>query len=188
MALEQGAILISADYRLLPTPNGIADQLEDLEDFWQWTKAKLPSILQARLPGQVLDFDHLLLVGGSAGGYYVSQVALSHPDEISALAMAYPCVDLKDGILSEGPPPGKPTVLRFPLADIPSKEEGLKWIKEKRGTVASKGELEITPYCVSLSQNGLFFSEVLEHNGVRLTINELPLERLEAGARLPKNV
>ncbi|KAK4499629.1 hypothetical protein PRZ48_010147 [Zasmidium cellare] len=188
MALDQDAIIISADYRLLPSPGGIADQLEDLEDFWQWIKAKFPTVLQDRAPGHALDFEHLLLVGGSAGGYYVSQVALSHPDEISALAMAYPCVDLKDSIVNEGPPLGKPTVLRFPEADIPSKEEGLAWIRKKRGTVASKGELEITPYCVSLAQNGIFNAEVFEYDGVRLTTNELPLERLKGGARLPKNV
>jgi hypothetical protein len=32
----------------------------------------------------------------------------------------------------------------------------------------------------------LFAQEMLEYNGVRLQSEQLPLERLEAGARLPK--
>lgn len=113
---------------------------------------------------------------------------MSYPDEISGVAMAYPAVDLKDNVFVEGPPEGKPTVLRFPMAEVPSKEQGLEWVRNARKTVASKGELEITPYCVALTQNGVFFDEVLEYGGVRLTTQELPLERLRAGARLPKHV
>jgi acetyl esterase/lipase len=51
LALDHGAIVVSADYRLLPTSNGIADQLEDLEDFWQWYRNTLPPILQRNNAG-----------------------------------------------------------------------------------------------------------------------------------------
>jgi acetyl esterase/lipase len=188
LAIDHGAIIISADYRLLPTANGIADQIDDLEDFWQWSRTKLPALLQRRAPGHSLDFNHLLLVGGSAGGYYAAQVALSHPNEISALAMTYPAVDLKDSIFVNGPAPGAPTILRFSENDIPSLSESLAWIEEKRKTVVSKGGFDITPYCVSLTQYGHFTHEVLEHNGVKLSTAELPLERIKAGQKLPKNV
>ncbi|KAK4953320.1 hypothetical protein LTR10_009029 [Elasticomyces elasticus] len=188
LAIDHGAILVSADYRLLPTPNGIVDQIEDLEDFWRWSRTELPALLQRRAPGHSLDFDHLLLVGGSAGGYYAAQVALSHPNEIAALALTYPAVDLKDSVFVDGPAPGAPAILGFTEKDIPSLSESLVWVEESRKVVASKGGFGITPYCVSLTQYGRFTDEVLEHNGVKLSTAELPLERIKAGEKLPKNV
>ncbi|KAM0715660.1 hypothetical protein Q7P37_009158 [Cladosporium fusiforme] len=188
LALDHGAIIVSADYRLLPTPNGVADQLEDLEDFWQWYRNALPSLLRRKAPGHEIDYHKSLLVGSSAGGYYAAQVAMSHPDEISALALIYPAVDLRDDIWTNGPSEGAPTVLRFPQEEMMSKEDALAWVQEKRKVVASKGGFEITPFVVSLTQHGLFASEMLEHGNAKLSSDHLPLERLKAGAKLPKNV
>lgn len=67
LALDHEAIIIAPDYRLLPSENGIADPLEDVEDCWQWTKSTLPGILAAKAPEQSLDFSHTLLFGASAG-------------------------------------------------------------------------------------------------------------------------
>lgn len=180
--------MVSADYRLLPTPNGVADQLEDVEDFWQWTRTTLPSIIERRAPGFSLDFSQLLLTGASAGGYYVSQLALSHPDEISVLAMAYPGLDLRDDLFMNGPKPGDPTVLRFPADDIPSKEDALAWVERRRKVVASKGGFEITPYAVALAQHGDFVAQMLEYGSAHVQPEHLPIERLRNGGRLPKNM
>jgi len=188
LALDHGAVIVSADYRLLPTPNGVADQLEDLEDFWQWYRGSLSSVLQREAPGHQIDYERSLLTGGSAGGYYATQLAMSHPDEISALGLTYPAVDLRDDIWTKGPAKGAPTVLRFPLEGMASREDALSWVEGKRKTVASKGGFEITPFVVALTQNGLFAQEMLEHDGVKLQAEHLPLERLKAGARLPKAV
>jgi acetyl esterase/lipase len=188
LAIDHGAIIVSADYRLLPTSNGIADQLEDLEDFWQWYRSDLPSVLRRNAAGFEVDYKHALLMGGSAGGYYAAQVAMSHPDEIAALALAYPAVDLRDQVWIDGPAEGAPTVLRFPAEEIPSKDEALAWVAEKRKTVASKGGFERTSFLVALTQYGVFAQEMLEHNGVKLRTEDLPLERLKAGAKLPKAV
>ncbi|KAK5120579.1 hypothetical protein LTR85_006235 [Meristemomyces frigidus] len=188
LAIDHGAIIISADYRLLPTPNGIADQLEDLEDFWQWSRAELPSVLERHAPGQLLDYSKVLLAGGSAGGYYTTQLALSHPNEVSVLALAYPAVDLKDDVFVHGPPVGAPTVLCFPAEQIPSKEDALVWVEKRRKTVASKGGFEITPFPVALTQHGILTSQMLEYDGVKLATEHLPLERIRAGATLPKAV
>jgi pimeloyl-ACP methyl ester carboxylesterase len=188
LALDHGAIIVSADYRLLPTPNGIADQLEDLEDFWQWYRSSLPSILQRNAAGYEVDYKRALLVGGSAGGYYAAQLAMSHANDISALALAYPAVDLRDGIWNYGPAENAPTVLRFPADEMPSRDEALAWVAEKRKTVASKGGFERTPFLVALTQHGLFGQEMFEYGGVKLRTEELPLERLKAGAKLPKAV
>jgi acetyl esterase/lipase len=188
LAIDHGAIIVSADYRLLPTPDGIADQLEDLEDFWQWYRITLPSVLQRNAAGYEIDYNHSLLIGGSAGGYYATQLAMSHPDEISALALTYPAVDLKDDIWTDGPEESAPTVLRFPADEMAPRDEALAWVAEKRKTVASKGGFERTPFLVALTQHGLFAQEMFEHDGVRLQSEHLPLERLEAGAKLPKAV
>lgn len=188
LALKNGAIIVSADYRLLPTPNGVADQLEDVEDFWQWTRSALPSILEQRAPGFSLDFTQLFLTGGSAGGYYVAHLALSHPDEVSVLAMAYPGLDLKDDLFINGPKPGAPTVLRFPAEEIPSKEDALAWVEGRRKVVASQGGFDITPYAVALCQHGVFVSEMFEHGDAQLKPEHLPIERLRNGGRLPKNM
>lgn len=188
LAVKHGAIIVSADYRLMPTPRGIADQLEDAEDFWQWSRKDLPAILARRAPGHVLDYEQLMLVGGSAGGYHAAQVALWHPDEISVVSLQFPAVDLKDDLFRKGPEPGAPTVLRFPLSDIPSKEESVAWIKERRNIVAFKAGMDVITYCVGLTQHGVFLEQMLEYGGVRLRTEHLPIERVKAGARLPKNV
>ena len=68
LAQDNSAIVVSPDYRLLPTPTGIADHLEDLEDFWQWSRSKLPGVLERRnAPGDSLDFSRLLIIGVSKG-------------------------------------------------------------------------------------------------------------------------
>lgn len=188
LAMDHGAIIVSTDYRLLPTPNGVADQLEDLEDFWQWYRSALPSVIQQKASGHEIDYKHAMLTGGSAGGYYASQLAMSHPDEISALALTYPAVDLRDELWTKGPAKDAPTVLRFPAEDISSKEDALAWVAEWRKTVATKGGFEHTPFLVALTQHALFSQEMLEYDGVKLRNEHLPLERLKTGAKLPKAV
>lgn len=188
LALDHGAIIVSADYRLLPTPNGVADQLEDLEDFWQWYRSTLPSVLQRTAAGHEVDCKHALLTGGSASGYFAPQLAMSHPDDIAALALSHPAVDLRDQIWTDGPAKDAPTVLRFPAEEILSRDEALAWVEETRKTVASKGGLERVPALVALTQYDLFTQEIFEHNGVKLRPEDLPLERLKAGAKLPKAV
>ncbi|KAK7424583.1 hypothetical protein QQZ08_008593 [Neonectria magnoliae] len=187
LALENSGIVVSADHRLLPSKNGIADILEDLEDFWQWTKLGLPPILEEIAPGHVIDFSKVLVVGGSAGGYCAAQVALSHPEDISALAIIYPCLDVKDKLYLEGPAEGEPTVLRYPLDQMPSVPDTLIWIEEKRSAVVTKGGFERTLFATSACQNGIFASHIFDHKNMDLDAF-LPLERIKAGAKLPPKV
>lgn len=187
LARENSAIIISPDYRLLPSLNGIADQLEDLEDFWQWSHSKLPEVLERNAHGHSLDFTRLLMVGGSAGGYCAVQLALSHPDEITALAMSYPLLDLKDDIFVNGPAPGQPNVLRVAAEQIPSKEDTVAWIEEKRTTVTTKDGFERISFCVGSCQHGLFASKVLDNRNLHRP-EFFPLDRIKAGAKLPKKV
>jgi len=187
IADEHNAIIVSADYRLLPTANGISDICEDIEDFWQWTRSELPSVLERHAPGHTLDYSQTLLLGGSAGGYCVAQLALSHPDEISVVAMMYPCVDPTDELYTKGVAEGAPTPLRIPREQMPSKEDSLAWVAESQKTITSKEGWERAPYCVALTTYGLIYDKMIDPKGLDDPAT-LPLKRIEAGAKLPKNV
>ncbi|KAJ4007325.1 hypothetical protein NW766_010009 [Fusarium irregulare] len=187
LALQNDAIIISPDYRLLPSANGLQDILEDVEDGWQWSKSRLPAIMKERFPGIGLDFGRTMLVGGSAGGYCATQLSLSHPDEFNSLALVYPLIDIDDRIFTTGPHPDEPNVLRFPDEDILPKEETLAWIEKVRRTPASRAGFERTPFAVSACQNGIFASHILDPKG--LNKDEFrPLNRIEAGAKLSKSM
>ena len=67
LAREHSAIIVSPDYRLLPSKNGVADVIEDTEDCWIWTKSNLNDILAQKAPGHTLNLSKVFLVGGSAG-------------------------------------------------------------------------------------------------------------------------
>ncbi|KAF7561231.1 hypothetical protein G7046_g2934 [Stylonectria norvegica] len=187
LAIEQNAIIISPDYRLLPNAKGVGDILEDLEDFWTWFKSDLPQVVKENSPGHILDFSRVLVSGGSAGGYCAIQVALSHPDEIAAVAVVYPFVDANDKIFTDGPTAEEPTIMRNPREDILSKEETIDWINESRKTVTTKAGFDRTPYCVAATQHGLFTSEIYDNLGLN-SPEFSPLSRISAGAKLPKAI
>ncbi|KAF4437913.1 hypothetical protein F53441_12919 [Fusarium austroafricanum] len=187
LALQHSAIIISADYRLIPSANGLEDVLEDVEDGWQWTKANLPVILEEKAPGHSLDFSRVLLAGGSAGGYCATQLALSHPDEFQSLGINYPLLDIKDRLYVQGARPDEPTVLRMPLEEIPSMEDTLAWIEKTRKEPESRAGFERTPFAVAACQRGIFASHVLDNKSLNnLEFN--PTERIQTGAKLPKNM
>ncbi|WZH48274.1 Alpha/Beta hydrolase protein [Fusarium acuminatum] len=185
LALKNNAIIISPDYRLLPSANGLQDILEDVEDGWRWTKAQLPGILENKFPGISMDLSHTLLVGGSAGGYCATQLALSHPDDFQSLGVVYPLIDIDDRIYTEGPRSDEPTILRMPLEEFPSKEDILAWIEEKRKVPETRAGFERTPYAAAAAQRGLFASHLLDNKGLN-SAEFRPIKRIEAGARLPK--
>ncbi|KAH7324216.1 Alpha/Beta hydrolase protein [Stachybotrys elegans] len=187
LAIENSAIIISVDYRLLPSANGVADLLEDLEDAWQWSRTELPAILNRRCPGHQLDFSRLVLQGGSAGGYGAVQLALSHPEDVSAIALTYPLVDPQDHIFVTGPNEGEETVLRVPKEQMPSKEEVMAWIEEKRATVTAKAGFERGVFNAASAQYGLYYSHVFNHRHLP-DHDFLPMERIKSGARLPKKI
>ncbi|KAK9313397.1 Alpha/Beta hydrolase protein [Lipomyces starkeyi] len=92
-ALLHSAIIVTPDYRLLPESSG-ADINEDVSDFWVWVRRDLPTFLSSSGSGINVDFEKVLVVGESAGGYLALQSALSQP-KISAAIAAYPMIDLK---------------------------------------------------------------------------------------------
>lgn len=89
---------MSADYRLLPESNG-NDILADIADLWKWVREDLQPYLNAVSAESTpeVDFDHILCVGDSAGGYVAVQSALTQPvGSINAVVGLYPQLDVGD--------------------------------------------------------------------------------------------
>ena len=187
LALENSAILIRPDYRLLPSAHGVADILEDMEDFWAWTRSELPKILKNRASGHVMDLSKLFLTGSSGGGYLSIQLGLSHPEQISVLGMIYPLLDLKDDLYVKGPASHEANVLNTPSELIPSRKETIAWIEENRKEIASKAGFERTLFCVGACHHGLFESHMLD-NERKEDPFFFPIERIKNGAQLPDKV
>lgn len=74
LALDQGAIIISPDYRLLPESTG-RDILSDVAHFWKWMGSFLPGYMERNnLP--VPDIGNVLCCGESSGGFISVHCAL----------------------------------------------------------------------------------------------------------------
>jgi acetyl esterase/lipase len=102
LAEKHSAVIISANYRLLPESTGL-DTLDDVEDLWTWLhSSRLARILASQQHPVELDLGRILTVGDSAGGLLSLSLALSHPDEIRAATVAYPLVDVDDPAFTAG--------------------------------------------------------------------------------------
>lgn len=195
LAATHAAILVSPDYRLVPSARGVADVLEDLEAFWTWTRAPagagsgLTTLLARR--DHVADLDRLLLVGHSAGGYAVAQLALAHPAQARALALVDPLLDIKDPRFVDGPAPGPDgafaPLMGVPADRLPSAAATRAWIADARPVVRSRAGLELTPLALAAVRHGLLYRELYDNSGANDPAFN-PIERLRAGAVLPPHV
>ncbi|MCJ1444969.1 MAG: hypothetical protein MMC23_005473 [Stictis urceolatum] len=193
LSLTHNTIIVSADHRLLPTPNGLKDINTDLEHFWTWLHGPgFRKALSESLPGVTVDFGRTLVVGGSAGGYGALQLALAHPSEMKMVAGSYPMVDLRGEFWVNGPREGAPTPVGLPLESIMSREDTEAWIEEglKRAgegeMVSEGGGLEMVPVGVALAWHGLFW-RLFDPKG-EVGAGELPVEMVRAGGKLPRKV
>jgi acetyl esterase/lipase len=180
LAERHSALIVSADYRLLPESN-VGDVLDDVEDFWQWLHAELPSFLRAETAGKIKpDLNRIMTAGESAGGYLSIQLSLSHPDMIRATTAAYPMVDIAGPYFTE----------KFPkqLLEVPQMPENLiddhlakakANGSQKPAVVSSDPRLERAPIMFAVIQQGLF-KDYLDPADSR----QVPLTRLD-NARLP---
>lgn len=89
MALEENAVVVSADYRLAPEYPAPAGQM-DCYTAWMWVCGEGRALLG-------LDLDRSVIYGGSAGGHMAMGVALRLLDEKkrlpSAILPLYPMLD-----------------------------------------------------------------------------------------------
>ncbi|KAJ5594267.1 uncharacterized protein N7459_000475 [Penicillium hispanicum] len=93
LALKHGAVIISANYRLMPGVTS-AEIYEDIEDFWTWVHSPaLADVLAALSTPTQCDLDRVLTAGSSAGGLLSISLGLAHPTQIRAATAGYPFVD-----------------------------------------------------------------------------------------------
>ncbi|KAJ3021763.1 hypothetical protein HKX48_007838 [Thoreauomyces humboldtii] len=83
------AILLSADYRLLPESSGL-DLVADGQSIYNWTLNTLPTLF----PSVDLDLSNIVVTGGSAGGYMATQIGIAHPE--TTIIAGYPMFDLEE--------------------------------------------------------------------------------------------
>ncbi|CAG8025179.1 unnamed protein product [Penicillium salamii] len=94
LAIESNAIMISPNYRLLPSVTS-AQIYEDINDFWTWVhSSKFTDLLAAHSTPTEADLNRILTAGESAGGLLSISLALANTRLIRACTAAYPCVDL----------------------------------------------------------------------------------------------
>lgn len=100
-ALKHSAIFVLPDYRLIPESTGL-DILEDVADFWKWTREVLPGLLAGLAPGTEVDLRDVAVIGESSGGYLATQSALLHPEVgLKAVIAAYPVLDITSPFFTE---------------------------------------------------------------------------------------
>lgn len=178
-AHSHSAIIITSDYRLLPEANA-SDILSDLRSLWDWIHSNLPSVLNAHFKSLThsADLSRVALVGGSAGGYCAIQQALDHPDDIRALLLAYPLLDLESDFMAKGT--GATTVLGMtpiPKTEVEAQLKGLE-----PGTVVTMGGFERMPLGISIYAAGLLHQVMGDLKDV------IPFQRIRDGGKLPRKV
>ncbi|EPE32223.1 alpha/beta-Hydrolase [Glarea lozoyensis ATCC 20868] len=77
-AEEQGAIIVTPDYRLMPEANG-SEILDDVEDFWKWVHGGLAGCVKGLDLGVEVDLGRIAVCGESAGGYLSILSAMLFP-------------------------------------------------------------------------------------------------------------
>lgn len=142
---RNNSIMVMPNYRLTPEATG-ADILEDLHDFWTWINNKgLDTHLASQGVTLDLDYEQLLVLGDSAGGYMAVQSGLTRPKgEIKAILAQYPMIDcprptLDSRIMGEVAPPTR------------------EWLDENLAAVMKPGAMLSSSHPFSSGRFLLFF-------------------------------
>lgn len=137
--------------------------------------------------GKFLCLFLLVVLTGNVSGHLAITLGLSHPGDIQSIAVVYPLVDLKDYIYNTGPTESDGNILRLPSEFIPSKENTIAWIEESRKEPVNKSGFERAPFVVGACHHGLYGKLIFDNLGLNKR-EFYPLERIEAGEKLPKNL
>ena len=174
-AALNSAIIISADYRLLPESSA-SDAIEDVTDFWKWFNNDLGSFLFEANSTKGVDLGQILLVGDSAGGYLAVQSVFIQPAcVIRAIIGMYPMIDIRSDFFQKKYE--KPILGHSP---VPSEvvDEHLQSIRPGQ-IVSTANPPARWELAVSLVQNGRY----LEFFGTEPDL--FPLERLDQVRGMP---
>lgn len=178
-ALSHSAILICPDYRLLPESSGL-DILDDVTDFWTWTRETLRQELKKLAPGVEADVERIAVAGESAGGYLGIQSAFLNPEVgIKAVIGQYPYLDVASPFFSQA---YEKNLFGFPQAPKDTVDKHIASIKPGTVLATDPEDPPMTRFGLSLAivQQGRF----LEFLGSDPKL--LPLENLKASrAELP---
>ena len=184
LAKKNGAVIVSANYRLLPESN-VSDILEDLNDLWSWVHSSLPTFLKTSSGGAVAcDPTRILTTGESAGGYLAVQLALDHPKEIRTFLGQYPMLDMKSRWFTQSFEKsifGLPQLPKTVVSDHLTKVRAQEVADGDHKIVASADpQFDRGPLMFCMIQHGLF-GEYFDMNERR----QFPVDRIEDGNRLP---
>ncbi|RDL37207.1 Uncharacterized protein BP5553_04640 [Venustampulla echinocandica] len=170
-AFKQSAIIVCADYRLIPESTGL-DILEDLKDFWAWARGGgLERHLSQVKAGINADLTKVIAYGESAGGSLAIQSGFILPHGfIKAIIATYPFIDIgrKRTVSIMGAPTIPPVVLDGFLAAI-----------EPGKIVTSANPPERMPIVLSIAQQDRFAEfygadEKLALRKVLETVDDMP--------------
>jgi acetyl esterase/lipase len=169
-ALSHSAIIVVPDYRLIPESSGF-DILEDVTDFWSWTRNSLPGELRKLDSGIEIDLERIAVVGESAGGYLSVQSALLHPEVgIKAIIAQYPILDVTSDFYTKA--------YEKPIFGLPQQPEDLV-----ENHIASMKPVMVADPSDPLSRLGLAFAIVQQGRYLELLgqgQRVQPLENLKA--------
>jgi acetyl esterase/lipase len=113
-ATQHSAIIVAADYRLMPESNGL-EILSDVSDFWIWMQNDLQTHLGKAHAGVEADLSKVIAFGESSGGALAIQSGLTQQGLVKAVIAAYPAIDLRQKLSK--PLFGAPTVPTSVLQD-----------------------------------------------------------------------
>lgn len=112
LAEAKNAIIVSPTYRLIPESTG-SDILDDLRDFWEWTRQSLPTLVAEKWPGLILDLARTAVTGESAGGYLALQSGFLFPSANIKVVMGQYCAIYPDIKWRPGPGEGAVEANKF---------------------------------------------------------------------------
>ena len=174
-ATLNSAIIVSANYRLLPESSG-GDALEDLSDFWTWFHHDLKPYLAEMNVSKEVDFGKVLLVGDSAGGYLAVQSIFIQPTNfIKAIIGMYPMIDMKSDFFQKKY--DKPILGHAPVSNE-TVTEHLESM-QKGHIVSSANPPARWDLAIGIVQNGRY----LEFFGTEPDL--FPLEKLDQVSSIP---
>ncbi|KAL4972263.1 Alpha/Beta hydrolase protein [Aspergillus desertorum] len=183
LALEHEAVIVSANYRLMPEATGL-DVYDDINDFWAWLQSPaVEDILAAHSTPTEIDLARLLVTGESAGGLLSINSALQLADgnykgiPARAVIGMYPTVDMKSPDFTEPrtiPPYGEhfnESIINEILATAPE------------GPISSTSG-DYLPLMLAAIEYGYLGKWYARDSNDSKAL--YPLEQLEKGVRIPE--
>jgi acetyl esterase/lipase len=146
--------------------------------------------LHERAPEHSVDLSRILVNGGSAGGYVAASLALSHPKEIRALAMAYPMLDFDSDWYRKGTlASGAPNPLNKPDSEFPSEAEVRAKVAElAAGPPVSEAGPNRQGVMGGLARLGLLWEFFDPKGDLEREVGVWPVRRVKGGEQLPKRM